>query len=458
MSFATTKQGIRRRPWLVVVLLVVCVAVAGAIGWRLQQPSTAPPDRPLALIASGDTAGWIVPCGCASNQSGGLLRRGSYVSAARAAAEVLTVDAGGAPGGTSAYHRVKFEAILQGELALGLVAHNLGGPEAALGLDYVRQVGRRLGVPFISANLRHEKGELVAEPLRIVERAGRRVALAGVLSRRYAGSGNRIDDPREALLKAAADAKGRYDTLVVLAYLPEEELQQLAAALPEADVILGGPTGQSISPRQVGPTLLASATNKGKFLLHLELGSSNHWTGKVVELGPEWTDDGEQQANVRRYLEELGRRDFPAAETGFAPDLPAALPGDYRLAGNQSCTQCHKQDCTLWETSKHAHAWQTLAERGYHVDAFCQQCHTTGYGLPGGFQSAARSQSVINVGCESCHGPSHAHVRNPKTKTTFIAQDQCARCHDRENSPTFDYASYWSRIQHGVRSLQKTTE
>ena len=37
---------------------------------------------------------------------------------------------------------------------MGLAAHNLGGPEAALGADYLRRVGAKLDVPFVSANLR----------------------------------------------------------------------------------------------------------------------------------------------------------------------------------------------------------------------------------------------------------------------------------------------------------------
>ena len=41
--------------------------------------------------------------------------------------------------------------------------------------------------------------------------------------------------------------------------------------LPEADAVIGGPTGQSIVPTAVGPTLLAAATNKGKFLVELDL-------------------------------------------------------------------------------------------------------------------------------------------------------------------------------------------
>src|SRR5262249_17989955 len=53
--------------------------------------------RPMSLVISGDTAGWIVPCGCAANQSGGLLRRGTFVKQLRDAREAILADAGGAP-------------------------------------------------------------------------------------------------------------------------------------------------------------------------------------------------------------------------------------------------------------------------------------------------------------------------------------------------------------------------
>jgi hypothetical protein len=84
-----------------------------------------------------------------------------------------------------------------------------------------------------------------------------------------------------------------------------------------------------------------------------------------------------------------------------------------------------------------------------HVDNYCMQCHTTGFGLPGGFVSRTSSPQLVNVGCESCHGPSQAHVEKPKIRTPFAAADQCIRCHDHENSPEFVYAAYWPRIRHG---------
>jgi 2',3'-cyclic-nucleotide 2'-phosphodiesterase (5'-nucleotidase family) len=116
------------------------------------------PQRNLAIVVSGDTAGWLTPCGCASNQSGGLPRRGTYVDDLRKSAAVLYLDAGGAPGGTSPYHRAKFEAILSGERAMGIAAHNLGKGELALGADYVRDLAARENIPFVSANTTDASG------------------------------------------------------------------------------------------------------------------------------------------------------------------------------------------------------------------------------------------------------------------------------------------------------------
>src|SRR5688500_5708254 len=98
------------------------------------------PIRPMVLVASGDTAGWIVPCGCTANQSGGLLRRGTYLSELEKDYEVVYVDVGGALAGVSAYDRAKFAAILEGEREMNIAAHNIGLAEARLGYDELRKL------------------------------------------------------------------------------------------------------------------------------------------------------------------------------------------------------------------------------------------------------------------------------------------------------------------------------
>jgi hypothetical protein len=164
-----------------------------------------------------------------------------------------------------------------------------------------------------------------------------------------------------------------------------------------------------------------------------------------------WEDDTAQVANLDRFRTELAEADFGPNDTAFAPTLPAQLPAAYRVAGTQTCRDCHAADCTAWDATGHAHAWATLEESGAHVDPYCQQCHTTGYGLPGGFVSANTSPELAVVGCESCHGPSAGHVAKSEVRTAYYeqARNHCVKCHDHDNSPDFEYATYWPRIEHG---------
>ena len=441
-------------------LTVALLTLSGALGVGCRPQPAASNTHGFTVVVSGDTAGWIVPCGCTSNQSGGLPRRATYLAELAGGSELLVADVGGAAGGRSTYDRLKFEAILQGEQAMRVAAHNIGGSEAALGPDYLREVAQRLHVPFVSTNVVAEDGQPLAEPLRSVAAGGRSVAILGVLSPKYAAAGLRVDPPREAVLQALRQAAGRYQAVIVLAYVPEEELQLLAEGLPEADVVVGGPTGQPVAPRHFGPTLVLSATRQGKFLARLDPPpeAKQLWTGGIVELSERFADDQAQLANVAEFRQQLGRRDITAADTSFGPRLPLASPKEFAVAGTETCLDCHKPEAHAWNKSRHARAWKSLEEHGAQVDPDCQRCHATGYGLPGGFVSIGRSSARVEVGCENCHGPSREHVREPKIHTGYFAEaaNQCNACHDRENSPKFDFNAYWAKIRHG--KAQKNEE
>jgi hypothetical protein len=147
-------------------------------------------------------------------------------------------------------------------------------------------------------------------------------------------------------------------------------------------------------------------------------------------------------------------RDFTAAESGFAPIMPAGAPRDYRIAGSASCLSCHSESAVVWIHSLHSVAGKTLEPRHFEADPDCLRCHTTGYGLPGGFISPRTTAQLYGVGCESCHGPSQAHVVDPRIHTPYLAFDQCILCHDQENSPAFNRSVYWQRIVHGKPSTR----
>src|ERR1700722_6210822 len=193
-----------RRAWLAATIAVFAACAVWA-GWKgalngVRLGTSAEFKKTAVIVISGDTAGWIVPCGCTANQSGGLLRRASFVSGERRDAQVVVADAGGAPGGASDYDRCKFEFILDGERLMGSSAHNLGGSELALGVAYLKKLAQERQEPFLSANARDREGRAIGEPFRIVSLSGRRIGLVGVVSRKFQTAESRIDDPQEAIL------------------------------------------------------------------------------------------------------------------------------------------------------------------------------------------------------------------------------------------------------------------
>lgn len=406
----------------------------------------------VAVYVSGDTSGWITPCGCAANQSGGLARRGTLIQSTDAALAPLVLDAGGSASGTTEYHLLKLASILRGMQMMGLAGHNIGEPEAQLGPAALQQLSQETGVQWLSANLRSEEWD--PQPLAMAERGGLRVAVVGVIDPdRVVDSDWQTREPVRAVLDALRGVEA--DVGIVLAYMPEAQLRELAAALPEVDFVIGGPTGQAMSPVSIGSTTVLSATNKGKFLGRLELRRGDGRqpvvdSVQLVEVASSFAEDEAQLENLADYYRRLAERDFSADQSGLVSSL-AGNRADYAIAGSDSCASCHPRDHAVWHASRHSHAWDVLVERGAHYDPFCQQCHTTGYGVPGGFTRVAESQALTHVGCENCHGPSQAHVTNPRVKTPFLAQEQCLGCHDHENSPNFVHKTYWAKIVHGAK-------
>ena len=419
----------------------------------VKQPAAA---KPVKVVISGDTRGWLIPCGCTANQSGGLLRRASYVKQLSQSSNVIVLDCGGAADGTAPYQQARFKAILLGEKQMGLQAHNLGASEVALGIDTLRLLEKESGVHFVSANIRSQDGQSSFATHKLIEQSGQRLLVTGVCSPSLlresdlAESGLVASQPGDAILEVLKKVAGKFDRLIVLSWLPVDELRELAEQLPEADAVVGGPTGQSLVPEVIGRVLLTSPANKGKFIASLTLPASLHdaITAEIVELSPTFADDESQKANLEIFRGMLRQRDFTAAESGFTSASMAGLTTTASVAGTDTCRECHTEACLSWETSRHSHAWEQLVEQKWEVDPYCQQCHTTGYGLPGGFASLSRSAALTNVGCESCHGESAAHAADSKQRTPVDAIGSCVRCHDHENSPHFEFDEYWEKIHH----------
>jgi hypothetical protein len=130
---------------------------------------------------------------------------------------------------------------------------------------------------------------------------------------------------------------------------------------------------------------------------------------------------------------------------------PAPDKGKPGYAGSASCEDCHPDAATFWKTTRHAHAWKTLVDRGQQFDFDCISCHVTGWDKPGG-SNLAFNDTLRDVQCETCHGPSSIHVEKGGLEKPFAtlrmpAEDLCAtQCHTKEHSDTFQYDAYMRDI------------
>ncbi|RJR16441.1 MAG: hypothetical protein C4581_10130 [Nitrospiraceae bacterium] len=98
--------------------------------------------------------------------------------------------------------------------------------------------------------------------------------------------------------------------------------------------------------------------------------------------------------------------------------VSAASAAEY--IGAKKCKACHMKQFKSWSETTMAKSFENLKAgvkadekkkagldpaKDYTNDKDCLKCHTTGYGEPGGFVSLEKTPDLIDVQCESCHGP-----------------------------------------------------
>jgi hypothetical protein len=146
--------------------------------------------------------------------------------------------------------------------------------------------------------------------------------------------------------------------------------------------------------------------------------------------------------------------------------------------GSAKCAKmCHKspkqgEQYPIWEKSKHAGAYKTLAtpsalEVGKKAGVAepqksdkCLKCHVTGFGADPKLLEPTYSAEE-GVGCEACHGPGKEYSKLSVMKDKklaaaagLIAPDEkvCVKCHNQEspNYKAFDFKVMSKKIAHPI--------
>lgn len=360
---------------------------------------------------------------------------------------------------------LKTQALAEAMSRMQYAAVNVGERELMMGYDeFVRKTAVAT-FPFVSTNLvRQDTKEPVFRPWVIAEaprpggEAPLRIGILGVMrfNPLFLKAGPQktnlvIAPPREMLKRFLPEVRRRSDVVVLLAALHHDDARLLARDLEGIDFVLGAYGGHLTQAEVVeNGARVVYVSNQGKGLgeTRVVLGGGTKIAASVSyvhlmtarypddERMLQFTNDVRSRLNQRRAAEqEKSRAALQAAAT--TPYL-----------GPDGCRSCHAAEHADWTASAHARAYATLVDKGQAANLVCLPCHVTGAPESGGFRDLNATPGLAAVGCESCHGPGAAHAAEPKSAYGAIEVARCIGCHNRQNSPSFDYYTYLPRVSH----------
>jgi hypothetical protein len=434
-------------------------------------PKNARPDA--VIVLSGQTFGFVQPCGCSRPQMGGLERRANFMESLRkkgwrvAGADLGDIAPDRHPIGPSGIISspeqtlLKYGATMNALRRMGYVAAGLGKTEFSAGL--LKIVGeyslQKEQPPYLLAgNVLDKDGKTPFPPppggkrpliglIEIADFNGLPVAIVGVVGKTIGEEAEKLD-PQLSVKEANKWLKTAVDTLAaqpkkpavhLLLYQGPADLAKLVAKdRPEFNVILC--QSEESEPPQFpefidhpggSKTMIVQVGHKGRYVGAVGVFQSAAGVElkyQLVPLGEEYitpNDPAAEKANrVLPILDEYAlqvKKDNLLARIVQAPHSAQIQAGNLNLTyvGSEKCARCHLAEHVKWSATPHGHALDALekiAKRPAlrNFDPECVVCHTVGFGYKTGYENAEKTPVLKHVGCESCHGPGSGHVADDK--------------------------------------------
>ncbi len=379
-------------------------------------------DSTYVLLLTGDMNGQLTPCGCTKPMSGGIRRMATAVRSLQIPDRTLLLMNGGMVTGASRQEELKMETLVQVFDGLDVTAINVGSSEVGAGRSALMALG----------NL--ARGKLVGSSM-AREAAGSAVSESITVGPFIIGGGAQATDA-----KSLTTASGLRGLRAILMWDGgRSDAERIAKLFPNLALIQyrsGGKAARSWSSN----TLLVTPGEKGKGVVRLAYRRGKFISYSSIDLGPEYKDDPRTSTIFDLYLKRVSDEDLLSKRPRTSSD---------EFVGSAECGSCHQSALRTWQRSAHSRALEPLKSEMEHRDPDCVPCHTVGLSSEHGFRSEASTPHLANVGCESCHGAGKMHAQDPKsTPFAKVRKQACTNCHTSEQSPAFQFDSYWQRIRH----------
>ena len=447
----------------------------------------------LALFITGRQHGYIEPCGCTGldRAKGGISRRHNLLRQLQDRGwNIVCVDVGNQVRRVGRQAEIKFQTTARLLRMMGYAAIGFGPDDLKLSSTELLSAVLEDATgesPFVSANA-SLFGELPAKHT-VAQVGSMRVGITSVIGKNAAAETTSEDltvgDIFTTLKPVVIELQQENcDKLVLLAHCTLEETTELAKQFPMFDVI--------VTAGGAGEPTLEPATVAGSAAQIVQAGTKGIYVGVIgfyddaeqpvrydrITLDNQFGDSEEVLEAFALYQQQL--RDAGLEGLGLrAIRHPRSTKESPRtFVGHEVCGDCHTTAYEIFESSPHFHATKSIAEPTErsnikrHYDPECLSCHVTGWNPSGyfpyvsGYLDLEQSVALHTNGCENCHGPGSAHVAAENGDVEVSDEEQtklreemrltleearkskCYDCHDQDNSPDFDFDTYWPEVEH----------
>lgn len=456
----------------------------------------------LALMLTTEMHGYFEPCGCTSNQLGGMSRRADLLAKMTDAGWIVRgLDVGGLARRSVLQAQIKFETTLAALRALSYVAIGIGPEELRLDPDFLLSqhiIEDESSLAFLSANLVFYDAPDIGTPQqsKIVEAGNIKLGVTSVLSKQLK---TEVLPHPVVSWKEPADVLPRIlegfreqgvNLRVLLSQGTPEEAEEYARQFPEFDVILTaegiGDPNPGDPPKKVGNTLIISAGRKGKYVGVLGVypeEAEQRFRYQLVSLEEKDFDDAQAMVDLMQSYQTRLKDEEVVLKDGISSPHPSGST----FVGADACGECHTKAFAKWKETPHAHALESLDPTHKHkgferlhgvnrtYDPECLACHVAGWDpteyirYKSGFLNREFAQTdeektlhkmLAGTQCENCHGPGSRHIALIEAGESEAARELvrvtkaqaekglCERCHDSDNSPKFEFDKYWKLVEH----------
>jgi 2',3'-cyclic-nucleotide 2'-phosphodiesterase (5'-nucleotidase family) len=257
-------------------------------------------------------------------ESGGLPRRAHFIKTVRTEAkDLLILDAGDAlaidyfsRASEREKARKRAEVVLKLYEKMGYDALNIGDTDIGLGIEYMKNLQRRVSIPFLSANLKDKKTrKFVFNSYLIKDVGGAKIGTIGLLTPNIPSylqkemTNYLIEEPVKAALNFVQGPMSHCSHIFALAHLSPPEIESLAKEVPRISIIIGGNDRSFILPKKIQRSLYiqtdAFGAHIGRLNLNLIKGSSEFIDTKSKTLIQKKIEEAQKKIEESKYEKDI---------------------------------------------------------------------------------------------------------------------------------------------------------